>query len=197
MNSCFLYLCIVALSFGDSCLGRVGARSKARPAPAEHLKQHTGAAWSRRLCRNRHLFSLTPPVLRSISRAEPRDLSRSSFSATPIAPISVPCTWRIVGAALKKVPSGIADQVKLVFVTTDPARDTPVELRRWLDNFDKHFVGLTGTEAAIEAVQRAAGVPADPQNGARNGNYSVCARQFCCRVHERQSGPRDLSWRGK
>src|ERR1017187_3266533 len=52
-----------------------------------------------------------------------------------------------IGVALKKLPPGVDSQVKLVFVTTDPARDTPLQLRRWLDNFDKHFVGLTGTRS--------------------------------------------------
>jgi protein SCO1/2 len=82
-----------------------------------------------------------------------------------------------IGGALKKLPPGVADQVKLVFVTTDPARDTPAVLRRWLDNFDKHFVGLTGTEAALETVQKAAGVPI-AQKRAQNGNYSVAHANF-------------------
>jgi protein SCO1/2 len=64
-----------------------------------------------------------------------------------------------IAKALKKMPKGFRDQVKLVFVTTDPARDTPKALRSWLDLFDERFVGLTGSEAAIEAVQKAAGVP--------------------------------------
>src|SRR5262249_24718494 len=63
-------------------------------------------------------------------------------------PDQCPMHMANIGVALKGLPAGVADQVKLVFVTTDPARDTPVVLRRWLDNFDKHFVGLTGTEAA-------------------------------------------------
>src|SRR5712691_6602705 len=54
-----------------------------------------------------------------------------------------------IAVALKKFPSGFADQVKLVFVTTDPARDSAKTLRSWLDHFDKRFIGLTGTEAAI------------------------------------------------
>jgi protein SCO1/2 len=83
-----------------------------------------------------------------------------------------------IGGALKKLPSGIADQVKLVFVTTDPARDTPVQLRRWLDNFDRHFVGLTGTEAALDAVQKAAGVPLLPKTVPSDGNYSVAHANF-------------------
>jgi protein SCO1/2 len=64
-----------------------------------------------------------------------------------------------VAGSLKQLPQHLGDQVKLVFVTTDPARDTPKVLRSWLDGFDKRFIGLTGTEAAIEAVQRATGVP--------------------------------------
>jgi cytochrome oxidase Cu insertion factor (SCO1/SenC/PrrC family) len=64
-----------------------------------------------------------------------------------------------LGAALKRWPPGIAGQIKLVFVTTDPTQDTRMELRRWLDNFDKRFVGLTGNPAALDAAQKAAGVP--------------------------------------
>lgn len=74
-------------------------------------------------------------------------------------PDQCPMHMATLGAALKKLPAGISDQVKLVFVTTDPARDTPAVLRRWLDNFDKRFIGLTGTETALNAAQTAAGVP--------------------------------------
>jgi protein SCO1 len=93
-------------------------------------------------------------------------------------PDQCPMHMANIGMALKKLPPGIADQVKLVFVTTDPARDTPLELRRWLDNFDKHFVGLTGTEAALEAVQKAAGVPPARKTELRNGSYSVAHANF-------------------
>ena len=93
-------------------------------------------------------------------------------------PDQCPMHMANIGVALKKLPAGIADQVKLVFVTTDPARDTPVELRRWLDNFDTHFVGLTGTEAALEAVQKVAGVPPAQKTAPRNGNYSVAHANF-------------------
>src|SRR3982750_1080321 len=64
-------------------------------------------------------------------------------------PDQCPLHMAKIGVALKSLPPGVADQVKPVFVTTDPARDTPAVLRRWLDHFDPHFVGLTGTEAAL------------------------------------------------
>jgi protein SCO1 len=93
-------------------------------------------------------------------------------------PDECPMHMANVGAALKKLPPSIADRVKLVFVTTDPARDTPVKLRRWLDNFDEHFVGLTGTDAALEAVQKVAGVPLSQKTKPRNGDYSVAHANF-------------------
>src|ERR1700680_5112095 len=80
-------------------------------------------------------------------------------------PDQCPMHMANLGAALKKVPAGIADQIKLVFVTTDPARDSPAVVRRWLDLFDRRSFGLTGTERAIEAVERAAGVPLATKNG--------------------------------
>lgn len=93
-------------------------------------------------------------------------------------PDQCPMHMATIGLALKKVPANIADQVKLVFVTTDPVRDTPAVLRRWLDNFDKRFIGLSGNEAALKTVQNAAGVPPARRAGARNGNYGVAHANF-------------------
>ena len=114
-----------------------------------------------------------------ISGREPRDRSRFSFSATLLAPISVRCTWRTSVWRSRNCPRGSADQVKLVFVTTDPARDTPLVLRRWLDHFDQHFVGLTGTEAALDGGSEGRGCSSCPQRTERgNGNYSVAHANF-------------------
>lgn len=46
----------------------------------------------------------------------------------------------------------------VVFVTTDPRRDTPERLRGWLDEFDPGFVGLTGRIEDIAAAEAAAQV---------------------------------------
>jgi protein SCO1/2 len=93
-------------------------------------------------------------------------------------PDQCPMHMANLGSALKRIPASIANQVKLVFVTTDPIRDTPPVLRRWLDLFDRRFIGLTGTERAVEAVQRAAGVPPATKSGPATGNYSVAHANF-------------------
>jgi protein SCO1/2 len=100
------------------------------------------------------------------------------FFGYTYCPDQCPMHMANLSAALKKLPPGIAGQVKLVFVTTDPARDSQAVLRRWLDLFDRRFIGLTGTERAIEAVQRAAGVPPATKAGPSNTDYAVSHANF-------------------
>ena len=100
------------------------------------------------------------------------------FFGYTYCPDQCPMHMANLGAALKKMPAEIANQVKLVFVTTDPARDSPVVVRRWLDLFDRRFIGLTGTERAIEAVERAAGVPLATKTGLAKGGYGVAHANF-------------------
>ena len=65
----------------------------------------------------------------------------------------------IVASALRTLPADVGKQVKVIFVTTDPERDDPRSLRRWLDHFDKQFVGLTGGERGIQAAQSMVNLP--------------------------------------
>ena len=89
-------------------------------------------------------------------------------------PDMCPLQMRTIAQALRELPAGIANQFKVVFVTTDPDRDTPQVLRTYLDGFDKSFIGLTGTQAAIDAAQIAAHMPPAKKSAARpNGAYDV------------------------
>jgi protein SCO1/2 len=47
-----------------------------------------------------------------------------------------------------------ADRLRIVFVTVDPERDTPEQLRQYLSSFDPRIVGLTGSEPQIAAVAK-------------------------------------------
>ena len=155
---------------------RVRKRSPARPFRAREATYRGGL--------------VTPPlpkprfVLTDTSGAPFDFWNRTQGSVTLLffgytyCPDQCPMHMANIGAALKKLPPDIADQVKLVFVTTDPARDTPAELRRWLDNFDRHFVGLTGSEAALEAAQKAAGVPPAQNSVPQSATIPVAHANF-------------------
>lgn len=79
-----------------------------------------------------------------------------------------------LGAVIQKLPADVTNRIRVVFVTTDPARDTPARLRGWLDRFDPSFIGLTGSEAEVQAAQQAAGVlPAVREPSASDTSYTV------------------------
>jgi protein SCO1/2 len=89
-------------------------------------------------------------------------------------PDMCPLQMSIIAQALKGVPTAAGEQLKIVFVTTDPDRDTPAVLRAWLNHFDKRFIGLTGTQAAIDAAQIAANLaPAKKSPVRPDGAYEV------------------------
>jgi len=47
-----------------------------------------------------------------------------------------------------------ADRAAALFITVDPERDTPDELKAYLSSFDPHLRGLTGDPSAITAVEK-------------------------------------------
>ncbi len=63
-----------------------------------------------------------------------------------------------ISAVLKKLTPDVANQIKVVFVTTDPERDTAERMREWLANFDTKFVGLRGTLEDVNAIQAEIGL---------------------------------------
>ena len=85
-----------------------------------------------------------------------------------------PATMANLGAVLARTTALTRDSIDVVFVTTDPDRDTPELLRAWLDRFDRQSVGLVGSRPEIEAAQHQSGVaPAVSGERDAEGNYPV------------------------
>jgi len=51
-----------------------------------------------------------------------------------------------------------ADRLGVFFITVDPGRDGPEELRKYLSSFDPRIRGLTGTASDIDGVAKAFGI---------------------------------------
>lgn len=64
-----------------------------------------------------------------------------------------------LGAALGDLPYGERRQVKVVFITTDPERDTPDVVRDYLDRFDHEFIGLIASTDSVNAVLASLDLP--------------------------------------
>lgn len=62
-----------------------------------------------------------------------------------------PMTLSNVGMALDKLGPQ-AEEVRVIFISVDPKRDSPDVLARYTDNFHASIVGFTGTYDQIEAM---------------------------------------------
>jgi protein SCO1 len=94
-------------------------------------------------------------------------------------PDECPTSMADVAAALRQVPASVEQQIRVVFVTTDPWRDNAKVLRHWLDAFHPPhpYVGLTGTPNQVAGAEVAMGIPiatrTPAKKGSKVGRYSV------------------------
>ncbi len=84
----------------------------------------------------------------------------------------------ICPAVLSSITSGLVklteeqqEQVEIVFVTSDPDRDTPAVLRTYLDRFDEGIVGLSGELDTVAKVGESIGVFVDAGEELPGGGY--------------------------
>lgn len=74
-----------------------------------------------------------------------------------------------LASVLRDLPLEMSREIRTVFVTADPDRDTPERLREWLGALHRDFHGLRGTREEVNALERALGLPlsvVDPGSGA-------------------------------
>ncbi|MGW6746607.1 SCO family protein [Streptomyces sp. NPDC055025] len=82
-----------------------------------------------------------------------------------------PLTMSNIAIARKSLPKADQDKLQVVFVTTDPERDTSAELAKWLPSAgDPSFVGLTGDFPTIQAGARQLGIGIDPAKKEKDGS---------------------------
>ncbi|MET8827560.1 SCO family protein [Streptomyces sp. NPDC004610] len=73
-----------------------------------------------------------------------------------------PLTMNNIAVAKKQLPQAEQDELQVVFVTTDPERDTAEALGEWLQGIDPQVIGLTGDFATIQAGARTLGISIEP-----------------------------------
>ena len=83
-----------------------------------------------------------------------------------------PTTLAVMSQALDKM--GIdAGRIVPIFITIDPERDTPKVLKSYMDAFGPGFVGLTGSQSQIAAVEKEYRVYAKKQKLDDKGSYGI------------------------
>lgn len=125
-----------------------------------------------------------PNLILTDTSGRPYDLSTETPGRVTLlyfgytnCPDVCPINIALAAEALQRMPAAERAQVTVVFITTDPSRDTPQVMRAWLDHFDASFVGLTGTPAQISQAERTVGMPLsyaeEAPAGTPGGGYEI------------------------
>jgi protein SCO1/2 len=116
-------------------------------------------------------FSLSDQNGRPITDQDLKGRPFLVFFGFTHCPDVCPTTLFEVSEILRALPPR-AKEVRALFVTVDPERDTPTVLKDYLSSFDPRVIGITGDPDAIAAIERSYRVYAKkvPLDG---GNYTM------------------------
>ena len=132
------------------------------------------------------------------ARPQDQSLLRGKWSAVffgyTYCPDVCPTTLQALGEAQDRLGSR-AGRFQVVFVSVDPARDTPGQLRTYLSNpaFPKGAIGLTGTPAQVADVAKAYRVFYQPQGSAPGYAVEHTSAVYLMDPQGRFSRPLDVS----
>ncbi|MFG2093044.1 SCO family protein [Streptomyces sp. NPDC048612] len=80
-----------------------------------------------------------------------------------------PVTMANIAVAVKQLPKAQQKDLRVVFVTSDPERDTSATLKTWLGGINKDFTGLTGKFDTIQAGARSVNIGIEKPVKKKNG----------------------------
>ena len=123
-------------------------------------------------------FHLTDDKSQVVTDATYRGRWMLVFFGYTNCPDECPLTLQKMAAALDKLGSADAGKVAPLFITVDPARDTPTRLQSYLANFDPRIIGLTGGDARIAEAAKAYRVYYSPAEHEQSGTDIVGHSSF-------------------
>lgn len=106
-------------------------------------------------------FSLIDQNGRTVSDRDFAGRYRIVYFGYTFCPDVCPTDVQNIAAAVKLLERdepALARRIAPIFITIDPARDTPPVLKRFVSAFHPRLVGLTGTAAQIAKVAREYGI---------------------------------------
>jgi protein SCO1/2 len=126
---------------------------------------------------------------------QPYPLPAETFTTTSGTPVELPAAARTpvtlvffgythcpdvcnvvlanLASALRRSDAKVRSRTTVLFVSTDPDRDTASTIRQYLDRFDPRFVGLRAPEPTMKAAAAAMHIAYAGKDPASGGGYDV------------------------
>ncbi len=121
-------------------------------------------------------FTLTDQNGKTVTERAFAGKYRIMYFGYTFCPDVCPTDVQAIGAAVKKLETSdpvLAAKIVPVFVTVDPARDTPAVLKQFVSAFHPRMVGLTGTDAQIAKIKTEYAVYSSKGDASPGGGYLV------------------------
>ena len=121
-------------------------------------------------------FTLVDQNGRTVSDRQFAGKYRIMYFGYTFCPDVCPTDVQVIGAAVKLVEKddpALGARIVPVFVTVDPARDTPAVLKQFVAAFHPRMVGLTGSADAIAHIATGYAVYASRGDASPGGGYLV------------------------
>ena len=148
-------------------------RSRAAPARVFGFLALSLVAWSSSIIVERLSVSASAvQVAHAFEQATQGKVTILFFGYTN-CPDVCPTTMANIATGLKAVEETARARIKVVFVTTDPRRDEPATLRKWLDAFDPSFIGLSGRQAEVNGILESLRLPDPVETEVTAEGYTV------------------------
>lgn len=122
--------------------------------------------------RNLPELSLTNQDGQTVAVDQLKDQWSLLFFGYTFCPDICPATLAQLRQLQGQLPPETLAKLRIVLVTVDPNRDTPQQLKKYLDYFDAGFIGLTGEEATIQKLANGVSIPFIPADTSKE-NYTV------------------------
>lgn len=117
-------------------------------------------------------FSLTAAGGKPVRLSDFRGKLVALYFGYTYCPDVCPTTLAELAAGMRDLGAD-AQQVQVIFISVDPARDTPERLADYVANFDPSFIGITGSPEAIAAVATPLGIYYQAHEGTAATGYLV------------------------
>lgn len=122
---------------------------------------------------NTHQAPEKPPLIAATLFTEPRNISAFRLTDTNQKPLTLenlkghwsllffgftncpdlcPTTLATLNQAYQKLEDAHAPLPQVLFISVDPDRDDPEQIREYLSNFNPHFLGASGQQTQIDQL---------------------------------------------